>query len=97
VIFGSFDGSVYALDIETGAQRWRYDGGPTAFLASPAVADGVAYVADFTLSASILALDASTGVPIWELPVDQGVGASPIVGGDTVYIQVPGTFYALAR
>jgi len=97
VIFGSFDGGIYALDTNTGQLRWRHDAGDgTGFLSSAAVADGVAYIAEFFQPTSILALDVSTGQSIWELPIGDSVPASPYIDGDTLYIQTPGKFWAIA-
>ncbi len=42
-IFAAADGNVYALDVATGTQRWRYAAG-TLFRSSPAVADGYVVV-----------------------------------------------------
>lgn len=97
VIFGSFDGGVYALDTNTGDLRWRHDaGGNSGFLSSAVVADGVVYIAEFFQPASILAIDVITGQRIWELPIGDGIPASPYIDGDTLYIQTPGQFWAIA-
>ncbi len=97
VIFGSFDGGIYALDIADGVLRWRHDAGEgTVFLSSAVVADNVAYIADLFQPSSILALDVATGQPIWELPIGDLVSASPYIDGDTLYIQTPGQFWAIA-
>ena len=36
---GSFDGTLYAIDAETGRERWRFETGPP-LVASPAVGGG---------------------------------------------------------
>ena len=42
VYVGSNDGRLYALDVETGQEKWRFKtGGPVA--SSPAIAGGVVY------------------------------------------------------
>lgn len=98
VIFGSFDGGVYGLDLGTGEVRWRYDSAEDLFLSSAALADdGTIYIASLEPPASLLALDASTGDVVWQLPIGEQTGASPFVDGDTVYIQTPRRFMAVAR
>ena len=75
----------------------KFDAGEgSAFLSSAVVADNIAYIADLHQPSSILALDVTTGQPIWQLPIGDGVGASPYIDGDTLYIQTPGQFWAIA-
>ncbi len=97
VIFGSFAGGVYGLDIDSGEVRWRYDGGTDLFLSSVTLVDDTVYIASFAAASSVLALDARTGEPVWELPLGAQTTASPYVDGDTVYIQSPGKFWAIMR
>ena len=40
VFVGSADGNLYALDLETGHERWRFEAG-AGFYASPAIGEGV--------------------------------------------------------
>lgn len=96
IIFGSFDGGVYGLDTATGGLRWRHDAGNAFFLSSAVVAGDVVYIADFSQPSSILALDVATGQTVWELPIGDSVAASPYIDGDTLYIQTPGQFWAIA-
>ncbi|HPL05588.1 MAG TPA: PQQ-binding-like beta-propeller repeat protein, partial [Bacteroidales bacterium] len=46
VYFGSFDGNLYAVDIKTGQEKWKFK---TKYwvLSSPAIADGVVYFGSF--------------------------------------------------
>lgn len=99
VIFGSFDGGVNALDTDSGELRWRYDSATEndVFLSSPAVADDTVYIATLGVPSAVLALDAHTGELVWQLPIGEAIGASPFIDGDTVYIQTPGQFWAIAR
>src|SRR5580765_3309183 len=61
---GSNDGGVYALDLNTGAQRWRAEAGsPVA--SSPAVGGGRVFVS--TRDGSIFAFDAATGARRWRV------------------------------
>ena len=46
VYFGSLDGNLYAVDIKTGQEKWKFK---TKYwvLSSPAIADGVVYFGSF--------------------------------------------------
>lgn len=43
VYFGSADGHLYAVDISTGLERWKFDTEGGGIVSSPAIADGVVY------------------------------------------------------
>ena len=43
VYFGSADGYIYAVDVETGKRRWRYKTHGGWMRSSPAVANGMIY------------------------------------------------------
>jgi outer membrane protein assembly factor BamB len=78
-------GTVYALDLETGEERWTYE--VAQFLTGPAVAAGVVYVAH---AAGVIAIDAESGVEVWSAAVNdlgsnESVGA-PAVAGSGVYV-----------
>ena len=46
VVFGSYDGNVYALDAHTGEFRWSYTTGGRV-VSSPAISNGVVYVGSY--------------------------------------------------
>ena len=62
VYFGSLDGHLYALDLATGKQRFRYAAGGE-IKSSPAVRDGLVYVGDE--AGTFHAVDARTGARRW--------------------------------
>jgi outer membrane protein assembly factor BamB len=73
------DGYLYALDVNTGDEVWKYKGpGPLMFPGAPTVADGKIYATtgqaasySGTNSESEFAcLDAFTGQVIWKLPIE---------------------------
>ncbi len=65
--FGGDDGSVYAVDAETGRQIWkRATGGPVS--STPAVANGIVYVGSY--DGKFYALDAHTGALKWKFATD---------------------------
>ncbi|MFE2322859.1 PQQ-binding-like beta-propeller repeat protein [Streptomyces sp. NPDC059385] len=88
-------GGLHAIDAATGARRWTYDAGSEC---SPAVAEGVVYVAASVLTpdSTIHAIDAATGAVKWTLAVDAITQAAPAVAGGVVYIgDWNGRLYAL--
>jgi outer membrane protein assembly factor BamB len=46
VVFGSYDGKIYALDAQTGVFKWSYATGDKV-VSSPAVADSAVYVGSY--------------------------------------------------
>jgi len=72
---GGYDGSMYAVDVETGRRVWKTTNwrlrGAIAIGSSPAYWDGVIYVvAEYNYpwqepSGTMWALDAATGQPLW--------------------------------
>ncbi len=100
VYAGSYDGNLYALDLATGASVWTYATGAAVpepnlgidlgITGSAAVADGIVYVGD--AAATVHAVDAATGSPIWSVKVDQqpsaSIWSSPVVWNGTLYIGV---------
>jgi len=99
VIARTGDGNVYALNSETGVQKWVYDRTiPTLTLrgtAPPAVVDDMV-IAGFD-TGRVVALDLNSGKQVWEIQLAQPTGRSdlerlvdidgePIVKDDTVYI-----------
>jgi outer membrane protein assembly factor BamB len=76
--------AVRAMDPSTGATLWTYRlAGPT--YGSVSVANGVVFVPD-TTNASLVALDASTGLLLKVLPVVGPPSSTPAVVGDSVYL-----------
>jgi outer membrane protein assembly factor BamB len=90
VYFGCGDGNLYALDIVTGEQRWKFQAGDVIH-ASPAYADGILYFGSW--DSFFYAVDATTGKEKWrfktgEDPVihnQQGFQSSPAVADGVIY------------
>ncbi len=91
----TFDGELYALDVETGETRW----GP--FEADGSLIGGVLASGDTVYFGSsegkVYALDASTGEERWQpFKAGKGVWSTPAVEGDTLYVtSLDGRLYAL--
>ncbi|WP_255198337.1 PQQ-binding-like beta-propeller repeat protein [Halorarius litoreus] len=67
VYIGAYDGVLSALDLATGARRWRANLGD-AIGSSPGYHDGVVYIAVeyYEPSGAMFGLDAATGEVVWE-------------------------------
>jgi polyvinyl alcohol dehydrogenase (cytochrome) len=100
VYVGSYSGTLYALDLATGVTRWTYETGAAVrepnlnldlgILGSAAVAGDTVYVGDAT--ATVHALDATTGVLRWKTKTDDQnaacIWSSPVVANGVVYVGV---------
>ncbi|HZU63784.1 MAG TPA: PQQ-binding-like beta-propeller repeat protein [Novosphingobium sp.] len=98
IFVGSHDGSVYALDAETGCARWIFHARGevrTAPVVAPWTPGGhgahpLVYFSD--LVGNVYALDATTGTRVWSLHADDHpsttLTATPALYRDTLYIPV---------
>jgi len=97
VLVGARDGFLYALDLATGRERWRYDHKVSWINASPAVSDGLVFVTSSD-GAFADAIELESGRERWRAT---GLGlswSSPLVAGDFVYVTTArGWVYALDR
>lgn len=83
VVFGCRDGSVYALDRESGKRAWAFASG-SGVGASPVVSGGVVFGADY--SGNVFAINADTGSRIWEHKLPQRVVSTPAVSGERIVV-----------
>jgi len=83
VVFGCRDGTVYALDQETGGSVWKYQtaGGVGA---SPAIYAETVISADY--EGNVFALSATTGKKRWSRKLPGRVVSSPSVSGNKVVV-----------
>ncbi len=84
---------LYALDADTGAERWVY---PTELPLghSPTVSNGVVYVGGF--DHKLHAINANTGQGLWTFEAGAGFETNPLVVGDKVFLgNRDGYFYAI--
>ena len=91
VYFGSGDGNVYAVDIATGEQRWKFKTGDVVH-SSPAFANGVLFFGSW--DSYFYAVDAATGKEKWRFHGGEdplihnqvGFQSSPAVAEGVVYV-----------
>ena len=83
VVVGSNDGSVYAVNVSTGALIWSFaTGGPV--VSSPAISFNAVYVG--SVDGKVYALNVHSGVLLWSHTTLGAVYASPTIGiHSTVY------------
>lgn len=91
------DGRLYAIDLATGKERWRYDA-KEELGTRPAVSNGVVFVA--SMQDTLFAVDATTGAWKWHHRREGRSGftirgaASPIARGGLVYAAYSDGFVA---
>ncbi len=98
VYFGSGDHNIYAIDLKTGNEVWRYKTGH-AVHSSPAVYNGRLYCGSW--DSFLYALDLDTGEEIWKVNTGldeeyhwmEGLQSSPSVLDGTVYIGTRSSYY----
>jgi outer membrane protein assembly factor BamB len=96
-IVGARDGFIYAIDVATGKEKWRYDHKISWINASAAVSDGVLYDASSDAQ-FVQALDAATGTEKWRYTADSPVWSSPAVSGGFLYVgDFAGRLHAISR
>ena len=97
---GSYDGTLYAIEIRSGNVIWSYGTGaaveepnlqiPLGVTGSAHVADGLVFVGD--AAATVHAIDPSTGQAIWTKQVDDqehaSIWSSPVVWNGMVFVGV---------
>ncbi|WP_281194051.1 PQQ-binding-like beta-propeller repeat protein [Halorubrum sp. F4] len=100
VYVGSDDGSLYAVDAETGEAVWRFDDPSDAVSSSPTVVDGTVYVG--SIDGTLYAVDATDGSSVWSFEIgdgeDGGIVSSPTVVNDRAFVGASsGSIVALDR
>ena len=80
--------TLYALDLESGDEQWTYSDSLTN--TSPAIADGTLYIGnsirDDEHRNHLTAIDASTGDPEWQTPLEKRPREPPVVTDEAVYV-----------
>jgi len=101
VYFGSSDGNLYAVDAQTGKEKWKFKTSGVIHT-SPALYNGVVYFGSW--DTFLYAIDARTGKEKWKFKTGEqpdyhileGIQASPAVSDGLVFFGArDGFFYAL--
>jgi outer membrane protein assembly factor BamB len=80
----SYGGDIDAFDASTGALIWGASSTDASIVSSPAVANGVLYVAP---QDQLLAFNAANGYPLWNIPTTHTLSySSPAVANGVLYI-----------
>jgi alcohol dehydrogenase (cytochrome c) len=89
VIGAGADGSLEAIDVQTGESRWQYRGRYPMMASVLATGGGLVFTGD--VEGNALAFDASTGELLWSFNTGSGHRGSPIsyAAGGKQYIAVP--------
>lgn len=78
---GTYAGRVYAWEIESGQEKWRFEtGGPIGH--APMWHEGTLYVG--SMDRKLYALDGATGKLKWSFAAGEGIWTSPVVFGGKV-------------
>jgi eukaryotic-like serine/threonine-protein kinase len=80
--FGSSDGTVYALNPDTGTERWKFKTSGSIH-SSPALYGGVVYIGSW--DAHLYALDAKSGALKWKFKTGGDVGMTGILSSPTIH------------
>jgi eukaryotic-like serine/threonine-protein kinase len=96
LFIGSRDSYLYALDMATGNMKWKFGtGGISLEQSSPTISNGIVYIASW-VGGSVYAVDANTGLLVWQALNGLGFSSSPVIADGRLYISADdGNLYAL--
>ncbi len=92
VVFGSDDFNIYAVDAQTGQEKWKF--GTGLIHHPPAVHEGVVYAVS---ADNLHALDAATGAVKWTVNTQRAGLKAPVVDGDALMLAAGNFLLALDR
>ena len=91
--FGSQDGKVYAVSLDTGEMIWEFETG-AAIVASPVIHKNLLIIGSF--DRKLYALGLSDGQPRWEFAANNWWWAKPVSSGKAIFAPaMDGKVYAL--
>jgi outer membrane protein assembly factor BamB len=80
VFIGSFDGFLYAIDLKTGNEKWKFKAG--GFKAAPALRDKKVYIGD--IDGMFFCLDAASGEKLWSFETKGEIDSSANFTGENI-------------
>jgi outer membrane protein assembly factor BamB len=83
VYVGSADGCLYALEVSSGRQIWKFDAG-SQIVSNPAVTESVVYFG--TVGGDLISINIKSGKERWRFTTSGKVISSPYVYENVVYI-----------
>lgn len=99
VVFACTHDTVFAVETESGAVRWKWSS-ELGGLSAPAIADGTLFVSEGTPHGDggrLYAIDAADGTERWTFEFDGDNRSAPAIAGKTAYVvDAGGTLYAVA-
>lgn len=75
---------VWALDAETGEERWRFDGATGIYVEGGALGEELFVIGNG--DGNVYALDRESGALQWTFETDHRVWSTPLIVSDTVYV-----------
>jgi outer membrane protein assembly factor BamB len=86
VYIGDMDGTFYALDLQSGQPRWKFDYGKdkAGFTTAAAVRDGLVYIGD--MDGNFFCLDAASGEKKWKATSDSEIDSAANFYQDNVLV-----------
>jgi len=83
ILFTSFDGKLYAVDVATGEERWRFER-DRYFYSGPVIYKEYVFVGNY--DKYLYCLERSTGKRIWSYRTKSRILATPVVWNNYVFV-----------
>jgi outer membrane protein assembly factor BamB len=93
VYAGSMDEHLYAIDLRTGKQKWKYKAGP--FKAPPSVRGKYVYAGD--LDSLLHCIDRVKGTKVWTFETGAEVGGANFNGDDVLFASHDAHLYCVSK
>ncbi len=87
VYVGSNDTYLYAVDVQSGQKKWKFQAGGGFYggqWSSAAISGGVVYISND--DGYLHALDAQSGQERWKFKTGDTLGSPPAISGGVVYV-----------
>ncbi len=93
--FGAMDGYLYAVDLKTKKEKWRYKTGGKIYFSSPVIHDGVIYIGSYDYCLYAISLE---GKGLWQFRTGGEMFSSPLALDGRIYIRLKGwCLYAIDK